>query len=301
MILSNISMFVDLGQRKLCLLSWNQSPSQLVLPFGRWKILSYWFYKEFKHCQGSMSAPYICQGQANAQRSRNDGNIDLIFCARTLGEIYHLESSAQRAFAARHQGSFFHISEHNDKIFPWYWTCCCFSGKECKLALGSRLARWQQTMKKRHRRIYDYRILHFFNPTLIVCLQSFNFCGGQTGGHVPVYCYSPPLTFLSQWIRGGKHWISDLLRIQNPGTKRLAADYNQSCFRGFSSPPPPRDSSHHKETNVAIFGLKVPMEAEPVSDTTEYTIQDECITAWNTEWRIRNKYWLQIIWIMWIL
>ena len=45
-----------------------------------------------------MSAPYICQGQANAQRSRNDGNIDLIFCARTLGEIYHLKSSAQRRF-----------------------------------------------------------------------------------------------------------------------------------------------------------------------------------------------------------
>ena len=150
--------------------------------------------------------------------------------------------------------------------------------RECKLAFGTQHARGQQTI--RNQRIYDFRILHFFNPTLIVWLQSFNFCGGQTGGHVPVYCYSPPLTFLSQWIRGGKHWISDLLRIQNPGTKRLAADYNQSCFRGFSSPTTsPLTVPTIKRQTLQYLTL----EAEPVSDTTEYTIQDECITAWNTE------------------
>ena len=76
-------------------------------------------------------ATYICQGQANAQRSRNDGNIDLIFCARTLGEIYHLESWTQRGFAVQQkwsQGSYCYISVHNDKVSCWYWTCWCISG-----------------------------------------------------------------------------------------------------------------------------------------------------------------------------
>ena len=84
-----------------------------------------------------MSAPYICQGQANAQRSRNDGNIDLIFCARTLGEIYHLKSSAQRAFAARYQGAasptFFNIII---KFHPDIEHVAVFQGRDVSLHWG---------------------------------------------------------------------------------------------------------------------------------------------------------------------
>ena len=71
----------------------------------------------------------------------------------------------------------------------------------------------------------------FWTPCFLQPLVSTSVEGELVGGHVPMYCYSLPPTFLTQSI-GFR--ICSTLAQSRIRAQSVLPDYNQSCFRGFS-------------------------------------------------------------------